>query len=249
MGEVVIMQNEDLSFHDLFLIGKAVDEEMKNADPIVIGEYDFYEYPRDETKLSDDVFNFYDSDLEGFLKRSLQSKELEYRHKSKKLDDEKLFLYMLIKKEIEEENADDPRLDDLIKMHWWWIWKVWGSKEIEYLNNLDWQIINLRSALKYAKRLKPGYKPKYKAGGYTEADIELADAVSVVELIGGKHRQTGGKVIINCPFHTETRGSFVIYPDNSWHCFGCAKHGNGAIDFVMQKDKIRFYEAVGSLVK
>jgi len=27
------------------------------------------------------------------------------------------------------------------------------------------------------------------------------------------------------PFHTEDTGSFVVYPDLSYHCFGCQAHG------------------------
>lgn len=37
-----------------------------------------------------------------------------------------------------------------------------------------------------------------------------------------------------CPFHQEDTPSFFIYPDNSYHCFGCGIHGN-AIDFLMKK--------------
>jgi hypothetical protein len=29
----------------------------------------------------------------------------------------------------------------------------------------------------------------------------------------------------DCPFHVETQSSFVVYPDGSYHCFGCGAHG------------------------
>lgn len=47
-----------------------------------------------------------------------------------------------------------------------------------------------------------------------------------------------------CPFHEEKTPSFHIYKENSWHCFGCQAHGNNAIDFVMQKEKMGFVAAV-----
>lgn len=28
-----------------------------------------------------------------------------------------------------------------------------------------------------------------------------------------------------CPFHKEQDASFVVYPDASYHCFGCGAHG------------------------
>ena len=47
-------------------------------------------------------------------------------------------------------------------------------------------------------------------------------------------REISGKKQTLCPFHTETTPSFFIYPDNSYHCFGCGAHGN-AIDFMVKK--------------
>jgi DNA primase len=41
------------------------------------------------------------------------------------------------------------------------------------------------------------------------------------------------RVSIRCPFHNDASPSLVLYPDNSYHCYGCCKHGRGAIDFVM----------------
>lgn len=42
------------------------------------------------------------------------------------------------------------------------------------------------------------------------------------------------KIYICCPFHSEKTPSFVIFPNNKgFHCFGCGKHGQNAIDFVM----------------
>ncbi len=34
-----------------------------------------------------------------------------------------------------------------------------------------------------------------------------------------------GRKSTQCPVHQETKPSFVIYHDNSFHCFGCGLHG------------------------
>jgi hypothetical protein len=52
-------------------------------------------------------------------------------------------------------------------------------------------------------------------------------------------KRVGSKFCAPCPFHQEKNASFYIYPDNSWHCFGCGAHGNNAIDFMkrLEPDK------------
>lgn len=54
--------------------------------------------------------------------------------------------------------------------------------------------------------------------------------------------------MIRCPFHNERKPSFVLYPDGGWHCYGCGKHGNNAIDFVMAMG-CGFVEALTELTK
>jgi len=79
----------------------------------------------------------------------------------------------------------------------------------------------------------------------TEDQIQQAREVPIEDLINTKK--------INkmwcCPFHNDSTPSFHIYPDNSWHCFGCQAHGANAIDFVLKKDKnMTFPEAVKYLI-
>lgn len=42
--------------------------------------------------------------------------------------------------------------------------------------------------------------------------------------------------MIKCPFHDDSTASMALYPNNGFHCFGCAAHGNNAVDFVMLLD-------------
>ena len=45
-----------------------------------------------------------------------------------------------------------------------------------------------------------------------------------------------------CPFHNEKTGSFKVYSDGTYHCFGCGAHGD-VIDFVARIENIGFNEA------
>lgn len=46
-------------------------------------------------------------------------------------------------------------------------------------------------------------------------------------------QDNGRRVSIRCPFHNERTPSFILYPDNSYHCYGCGLGGSGAIDFCI----------------
>jgi len=70
--------------------------------------------------------------------------------------------------------------------------------------------------------------------------------VSIKKVLG--ITETGRKVFIRCPFHKDRTASFVIYPDNSYHCFGCNVHGKNAIDFMLQAGAT-FTEATKELEK
>jgi hypothetical protein len=38
-------------------------------------------------------------------------------------------------------------------------------------------------------------------------------------------QERGNRYFATCPFHVESAPSFVVYPDGSYHCFGCGAHG------------------------
>ncbi len=50
-----------------------------------------------------------------------------------------------------------------------------------------------------------------------------------------------------CPFHSEKTGSFRVYKDGSYHCFGCHAHGGGPIDLVMGLFNLPFLAACEKL--
>lgn len=54
--------------------------------------------------------------------------------------------------------------------------------------------------------------------------------------------------MIKCVFHDDRTPSLAINPNNSFHCFGCGVHGNGAID-LCQKLGYGFMESLEELLK
>ena len=52
-----------------------------------------------------------------------------------------------------------------------------------------------------------------------------------------------------CPFHKESSGSFFIYNQGAYKCFGCGKSGGNVIDFVMNMENLEFVEAMKFIVE
>jgi len=79
----------------------------------------------------------------------------------------------------------------------------------------------------------------------SEEDMERLRNIPIADILGIKN--TGRRQHVVCPFHGDTNPSMTIYPnDNSYHCFGCSRHGMGAIDFILESG-CTFMEAVKEL--
>lgn len=77
---------------------------------------------------------------------------------------------------------------------------------------------------------------------------QKADIISVVsdyvQIKKSGHYYTG-----NCPFHSEKTPSFFLYPQtNTFHCFGCGKHGD-SISFLMNIESIDYLTAIKTLAE
>lgn len=82
-------------------------------------------------------------------------------------------------------------------------------------------------------------------GEITEEIIEKCRDVPVESHIESRVFDIGnGRKNTMCPVHQETKPSFMIYPDNSFHCFGCGLHGKNSIDFMTNVRNYTFVEAI-----
>ena len=86
--------------------------------------------------------------------------------------------------------------------------------------------------------------------GITEAELQRLRDISIHSIISV--RETGRRIDMRCPLdgHNDSDPSFSLYPDNSYHCFGCGRHGNNAVDFIRDfTGKINFVDILVELVQ
>lgn len=78
---------------------------------------------------------------------------------------------------------------------------------------------------------------------------EIKGRIPVADVVGEtvQLRKAGTTLKGLCPFHGEKTPSFVVTPArDTWHCFGCGKHGD-IFTFVMERDGVGFPEALRQL--
>ncbi|MBI4180467.1 MAG: DNA primase, partial [Chloroflexi bacterium] len=76
---------------------------------------------------------------------------------------------------------------------------------------------------------------------------EVKQKADIVEVIGQYTPLTkAGRTFRGlCPFHSEKRPSFFVYPERqSWHCFGACSTGGDVLAFIMKKENMDFGEAL-----
>ncbi len=84
-----------------------------------------------------------------------------------------------------------------------------------------------------------------------DARNRVLQAIDIVELIGRSVtlKRQGKEFVGLCPFHQEKSPSFYVSPSKQvFLCRGCKKGGN-AIDFVMQRDRVEFKDALRQLAE
>jgi phage/plasmid primase-like uncharacterized protein len=59
-------------------------------------------------------------------------------------------------------------------------------------------------------------------------------------------KKAGGNKVAVCPFHPDKNPSLVLWPDQTYHCFGCGAHGD-VIDFVAGTQNLSISEAIRHL--
>jgi DNA primase len=75
------------------------------------------------------------------------------------------------------------------------------------------------------------------------------DIVSVIQEYGPRLRKSGNNYSGLCPFHNEKSPSFSVSATKQfYYCFGCHAKGD-VINFVMEIEKVSFYEALKNLAE
>ncbi len=81
----------------------------------------------------------------------------------------------------------------------------------------------------------------------SEHDKAIAKTVSIQQLYPfQKLRKVGKRYQALCPLHGEKTSSFVIYPNNTFYCFGCHQGGD-SIKFLQLINECSYIEALGQL--
>ena len=78
---------------------------------------------------------------------------------------------------------------------------------------------------------------------------EIKGRLPVADVVGEtvQLKKAGTTLKGLCPFHGEKTPSFVVTPArDTWHCFGCGKHGD-IFTFLMERDGLAFPEALAQL--
>ena len=87
-----------------------------------------------------------------------------------------------------------------------------------------------------------------KDGRVNDSMIEEAKRVPILSLYDFEKVKPGHHRWVSCcPFHTESTGSFTVYENNTYFCFGACGHGGDSIDFVMRLHGFKFIDAVKHL--
>lgn len=117
-------------------------------------------------------------------------------------------------------------------------YEVVFEREIQYL--LKGALDQIRSR-QVVKNEQPGQKIDIRN---LKEHLDIVDVISQYMDL----KKAGRNFSALCPFHSEKKPSFIVYPDKqTWHCFGACSTGGDVIKFVMRYENCDFITAVRRL--
>lgn len=163
-----------------------------------------------------------------FQKAWQKALEEEYKEEEKKWE---AYYFQKVKEIVKSSHIQDK---EFAKRFYY----LWAQINLQKLQE-NIQKTKYRIAL--LKMKSPSYVPP--KNSISQNDVDIARRVELSRFLGNESRRR----LIICPFHNERTGSFKVYNDSRFKCFGCGEYGD-VITFVQKTQQLNFKEAVQFLL-
>jgi len=177
-------------------------------------------------KISDSELLKIFPEAKKIIPKKIKEWEIELKINKRKLKDCLIFIYQ-------------QKIDEF---------SVWFLEQVARLFLMP-PILKADGNILRLKRMLSITNPSGKKLENWQEKVEIARHHPIIEIASNKLeiKQSGKSFTSLCPFHSEKRSSFYVYPEtNTFHCFGCQENGD-VIKLTMHLHGVDFKEAVRML--